>query len=87
MIGDPTTLTTSVQRYHHFGLSSSSNNDTATLQKFIASLRMRQKRIYECCGLIGHIVDACNIRGPIFLPPSHRIKMNQFNALHGDKQK
>ena len=27
MIGDPTTLTTSVHRSHHFGPSSSSNND------------------------------------------------------------
>ena len=31
MIGDPTTLTTSVQRSNHFGLSSYSNNDVETI--------------------------------------------------------
>ena len=31
---------------------------------------------------IGHKSDACIIHGPKYLPPSHRKKMNQFNALH-----
>ena len=47
MIGDPTTFTTSGQRSHHFGPSSSSNNYAATLQPVIADLRMRQKSICE----------------------------------------
>ena len=34
-IGAPTTLTTSVQSSRHFGPSSSTNNDTATLKPFI----------------------------------------------------
>ena len=87
MIGSPTTLTTSGQRFHNFGHSYSSNNDAATLQPVIAALRMRQKSICECCGRIVHKADTCIIRGPKFLPPSLRRKMNQFNALHGDKPK
>ena len=87
IIGAPTTLTTSVQRSHHFGLSSSSNNDAETLQLFIASLHMRQKSICECCGRIEHKVDSCIIRGIKFLPPSLRRKMNQSNAQHGNKPK
>ena len=43
MIGDPTTLTNSGHRSHHFGPSYYSNNDAATLQPVIAALRMRQK--------------------------------------------
>ena len=38
MIGSPTTLTTSGQSSHHFIPSSSINNDTASIQPFIASL-------------------------------------------------
>ena len=87
MIGTPTALTTSGHRSHTFVSSSSSNNDATTLQQVIAALRMRQKSICECCGRIGHKVDACIIRGPKFLPPSLRIKMNQFNALHVDDPK
>ena len=87
MIGAPTTLTTSGHRLHKFGPSSSINNDAATFQQVIAALRMRQKIIFECCGRIGHKSDACIIRGTKFLPPSLRRKMNQFNALHGDKRK
>ena len=34
-----------------------------------------------------HKVDACIIRGPKLLPTSLRIKMNQFNALHGEDPK
>ena len=85
MIGAPTTLTTSGHRSHHFGYSSSNNNDATTLQPGIAALRMRHNSICECCGRIGYKADACIIRGPKFLPPSLRRKMNQFNALHGDE--
>ena len=84
MIAAPTTLTTSGQHYHHFGPTSSRNNDAETLQPFIAALHMRQKIICEYCGIIGHKADACIIRGPKFLPPSLKRKMNQFNALHGE---
>ena len=52
IIGAPTILTTSGQRYHNFGPSSSSNNDVETLQPFIAALRMREKSICEYCGII-----------------------------------
>ena len=82
-IGYPTTLTTSARSSHHFGHSSSSNNDSANIQPVIAALRKRQKSICECCGRLGHKSDACIIRGPKFLPPSLRRNMNQFNALHG----
>ena len=87
MIGVPTTLTTSCQRYHHLSPSSYRKNDAATLQPVIAALRTRQKSICECCGRIGHKADACIIRGPKLLPPSLKRKMNLFNALHGDKPK
>ena len=65
MIGDPKTLTTSGQRSHHFGPSSSSNNYATTLQPVISALRMRQKVIYECYGRIGNKADACIIRGGV----------------------
>ena len=87
MIGAPTTLTTSGHRSHHFGPSSSSNNDTATLQPVNSDLRMRQKSIFEFCGRIGHKSDACIISGPKLLPTSLRRKINKFNALHGDEPK
>ena len=87
MIGAPTTLTTPGQSSHHFGHSYSRNNDAATLQTVIPALRMRQKSICECCGRIGHKADACIIRGPKFLLPILRRKMNQSNALHGDESK
>ena len=87
MIGAPTTVTTSGHHSHHFGPLYSSNNDAATLHQVIAALCMRQKSICECCGRIGHKADACIIRGTKFFPPSLRIKMNQFNALNGDKPK
>ena len=35
MIGDPTTFTTTGQRYHHFGPSYYINNDTVSLQPVI----------------------------------------------------
>ena len=57
MIGAPTTLTTSGHHFHHFGPLSSSNNDEATLQPFIADIHMIHKRICECCGIIGHKSD------------------------------
>ena len=84
MIGASTTLTTSGHRSHHFGPSSSRNNDAENLQPVIAVIRMRQKIICECCGRIGHEADACIIRGPKFLPPSLSRKRNQLNAIHGD---
>ena len=87
MIGSPTTLTTSGYRPHHFGSSSSINNDATTLRPVIAALRMRQKSICEFCGRIGHKADACIIRGTKFVLPSLRRKMNQFNALNGDEPK
>ena len=34
-IGSPTTLTTSGQRSHHFGSSSSTNNDTSTIHSLL----------------------------------------------------
>ena len=40
IIGDPTNLTSSVQCYHHFCTSSSTNNDKATLNSVIAYLRI-----------------------------------------------
>ena len=86
-IGDPTTLTTSDQRSHHFVPLSSSNNYAETLHPVIADLYMRQKSICEFCGRIGHKADAWIIRGPKFLPPILRRKMNQFSAIHGDKPK
>ena len=87
MIVDPTSLTTSGQRFHHFIPSYSRNNYAATLQPIIVDLRTRHKSIFECCGRIGHKSDACIISGPSFLPPSLRRKMNQFNAIHGEKPK
>ena len=71
----------------NLGPSSYRNNDVATIQPVIAALRMRQKSICECCRRIWQKSDACIIRGPKFLPPSLRRKMNQFNALHSDKPK
>ena len=80
IIGSQTTFTTSCQRYHHFGPSSSTKNYTSTLQPVIVDLRIRQKNVFKCCGIIIHKSDTCIIHGPIFLPPSLRIKMNQFNT-------
>ena len=87
MIGAPTALAIPGQSSHHFVPSSSSNNDAPTIQPVIAALRTRQKSICECCGRIGHKADACIIRGPKFLPPSLRKKINQFNSLQGDETK
>ena len=84
MIVAPTKLTTSSQLSHHFRPSSSRNDGAANIHPVIAALRMIQKSISECCGIIGHKADAYIIRGPKFLPPILRGKMNQFNALHGE---
>ena len=54
---DPTTLTTSSQFYHYFGLLSFINNDTETIQPVIPDLCMRKKSIYECFEKIGHKDD------------------------------
>ena len=83
MIEAPNKLTTSGQSYHNFGPSSSNNNYTATTHPVITALRMIQKIICECCERVGHKSDACIIRGPKSLLLSIRIKMNQFNNLHG----
>ena len=85
MIGDTTTLTTSVQQSHHFGPLSSTNNDTASIQPFISSLLMRHNAICECCRRIGQKADACIVRSPKFTPTSLKRKMNQFNDLHGEE--
>ena len=85
MIWDPTTLTTSGQRSHHFGTSYYINNDTASIQPVISTLWRIQKSICECCGSIGHKADACIIRGHKFLPTSLRRNINNFNALHGEE--
>ena len=85
MVRAPTTLTTSGQISHHFGPSSSTNNDTATLLTVIAALFMRQKSIYEFYGRIGHKDDACTILSPKFVTPSLRININKLNALNGDE--
>ena len=85
MIGYPKTFITSGQSSRHFVSLSSIKNDTAYLQPVIAALRMRHNIMCECWGSIGHKSDACIIRGPKFLPPSLRININQFNALHGEE--
>ena len=45
IIGSSTTLTTSGHRFHHFGPSSFTNNDTSTLHPFITALHVWQKTI------------------------------------------
>ena len=85
MIGDPKTLTTSDQCFHHFGHSSSINNDTASIQPFISCKWMIHNSICKCCGRIGQRAYACIIRGPKLLPPSLTINMNQLNNLHGEE--
>ena len=70
MIGDPTTLTTSVQRSHHLSPSTYIKNDTTSLQLVIAALCTIQKSIREGCGRIGHKADAWIIRGPNY---SHQV--------------
>ena len=87
MIGAPSTLNTSSQRYRNLGPSSFINNDAETLQPLISALRMRQKGICEFCGIIRDKADACIICGPKFLSPILRRNMNQFNTLHGEEPK
>ena len=45
MIISQTKLTTSGQRSHHFGTSSSTNNDESSLQSVVEAIYMRQKSI------------------------------------------
>ena len=85
IIGDPTTLTTSVQRSHNSGLSTSTNNDRETPQPVIAALCVFHKTICKFCDGVGDKAGFFIIRGPKLLPPSIRRNMNQFNALHNDK--
>ena len=87
IIESPTTLTTSGQRFHHFGPSYSSNNHAETLLPVIAALLMRQKSICECCVIIVHKSDACIIPSPKLISASLRRRINQFNALHCDEPK
>ena len=47
---------------------------------------MRQNRICELYGKIGHKADSCIIHGPKFLPTSLGIKINHFNALNSEEQ-
>ena len=84
MIGSTTTFTTSFQHSHNFGPLYSINNDTASSQSVIEALHMIQMSICKFCGGIGHKADACIVRGPKFLPPSIRRKINQFNSIHGE---
>ena len=84
MIGVPTRLTASGQRYHHFGPSYSINNDTASLQTVIVALCIRQKTICGLCGRIEHKDDSYIICVPKFLPPSIRININRFSSIHGE---
>ena len=83
MIGSPTTLTTSVQNSQNFGPSSSSKNDTETIQVVILDHCVQQNTIWKWYGIIWHKTDTCIIRIPNFLPPILRRNMNQFNYLHG----
>ena len=76
IIGDPTKLTTSGQRYRHFIPSSSINNDTAYLHTVIVALCTRQKSICGLCGIIGHKYDACIIRGLKLFTQSLRRNIN-----------
>ena len=50
MIESPTTLTTSCQRSHLVGPSSSTKNDTASLQPVFAAICVQQKTIWKFCG-------------------------------------
>ena len=81
----PETFTTPFQCSRHFSPLYSINNDAETIMPVISDLRMTQKIICECCGIIEHKADACIIRGPKFLSPSLRRNINQFNTLHGDE--
>ena len=72
IIGDPTSLTTSVHHSRHLGPSSSINNYKKSLQTDIADICMRQKSICKWCGSIVHKTDACIICVPKFPPPSIR---------------
>ena len=80
-----TTFTTSGHRFHRFGTSFPINNDSANLHPHIADIRMRHKIICKFYVRIVHKSDVWIIRGPNLLPPSLRIKMNQFNTLHGQE--
>ena len=61
LIGASNDLAYSVKFSCNFGTSSSTNNDTASIQPVIAALRVRHTAIFECCVIIGHKVDACII--------------------------
>ena len=71
------------------GHQSRLNHLECNIQKIFIMFWMEwfQEMIHFIIINFGHKADACIIRGPKLLPPSLRIKMNQFNALHGDEQK
>ena len=77
MIGYQNNLNSLVQRSHIFGPSSSTKNDTATLQPVISDTHVKQKTSYECCIIIGHKSDACIICG---LTSSHTVVEDKLNS-------
>ena len=83
MIQSPTTLINSGQHSRHVGPSSSTNNDTATLHKLSSALLLRQKKIFECCGIIVYKADLYIICEHNFLPPRLGINIYQLNSLYG----
>ena len=85
IIGAPNTLTISSHSSNNFGPSYYTKNNTATLQLVITALPVQQNIICECCGIFGHKTDDCIIRGPKFLPPRLKLKINQFYAIRGDE--
>ena len=81
----PTNLTSSGQRFHHIGTSSSTNNNKLYLTPEIVNICVRQNIVFKCCGIMGHKSDSCIYFGPKLLPPSLGIKINPFNDLHCDE--
>ena len=84
MIGAQNNLTNLGHRYHNFGSSSFTNNDTENLDTVIAALRIQQSTICEFSRRILHKDETLIICGPKLISPIIRRKMIQFNALHGD---
>ena len=85
MIGVPNELTTSGQSSNTFVTSSSTNNNTATLQTVISALLIRKNILRGYCGSIVNKYDACIIRGPKLIPTTIGVNINQFNTLCGDE--
>ena len=85
IILSPNSLTSLGQRSRHVGTLSYIQNDTETIQPVIEAMRVWKNIIFKCCERIGHKADAWIICGTIFLPPSLRINMSQFNYLRSDE--